>query len=468
VRALRRLSIRTRITVGSLLVGAVVLVATALVLHLQLERATAETDRSLAMGDAAAFVADLRSNPDEAPDRPAPGVLVGVRSETGRWLVDALPAGVRDRLPTEVDHETTLRLGTDHARTTVVGVPVSNVDGSFVVWAARDGRAGHETLERIDRSLAVGTILALAAFGGTAWLLATLALRPVGRMRRTAERISAGAAGEHLPVGRSDDELAGLARTLNAFLDGQRDAADRERRMVSDASHELRTPLAALTARLELAHRSSGDAAALERELTAAEGDAARLVALADTLLELTRLDESARPRVPAPGARPSSVVPGARTDARTLQTELMDSIDRARTIRSAGPRDVDFAVELVDPDVCYAVEPAAFARVVDNLVANAIAAGQEGGHVLVELAQGPDGRLDLTVTDDGPGVPADFLPRAFDRFTRADPARRAVLGGSGLGLALVRGIAERAGGTATLANGVDGGAVATVCFPAA
>ncbi|MGN8051362.1 sensor histidine kinase [Curtobacterium sp. 22159] len=453
MRFLRRLSIRARITLGSLLVGAVVLAGVAVALHVQIERATLATDQSLASGDAAPFVSDLRHNPDEPPDRPAEDVSVGIRSSTGEWTVDSLPADVQAALPnTPPDEPVTLRVHTAHRVATVVGIPVQNRVGSFVVWAAHDGRAGQETLERVDRSLVVGTVLALAAFAGTAWLLSTLALRPVGRMRRTAEALSDGTAAGHLPVGTSDDELAALARTLNAFVDRQRDNAERERRMVSDASHELRTPLAALTARLELAHRSSGDAVALEREIDAAEADAARLVALANTLLELSRLDEA--------GPLPS-------TPADALVTELMASIDRARALGGAGGRDIDFAVSVDVPDARYALEPAAFARIVDNLVANAIAAGTEGGVVRVTLDQDGGRALELRVTDDGPGVPESFLPRAFDRFTRADAARSAVLGGSGLGLALVRGIAERAGGTADLGNLPGSGAVATVRLPA-
>lgn len=451
MRLLRRLSIRARITLGSVLVGAVVLVASAVALHVQIDRASLETDRSLAMSDATPFVMDLRANPGETPDRPTEGLLIGIRSSSGDWVLDRLPDGLRDALPRSVEHETTLRLDLHGHRNTVVGIPVRNDTGSYVVWAAQDGRAGHETLERVDRSLVVGTLLALVAFGGTAWLLTTLALRPVGRMRRTAEAISAGSSEGHLPEGRTDDELTGLARTLNAFLDRQRENAERERRMVSDASHELRTPLAALTARLELAHRASGDATALERELSAAEADAARLVALANTMLELSRLDEQ--------GPTPS-------TRAADLVSELMASIDRARAIDAMGPRDVDFSADVDEPDVRYGLAPAAFARVVDNLVANAIAAGADGGVVRVDLRQtSGDRTLVLTVADDGPGIPEDFLPQAFDRFTRADDSRTA-LGGSGLGLALVRGTAERAGGSAALENGVGGGAVATVRLP--
>lgn len=453
MRFLRRLSIRARITLGSLLVGAVVLSGAAVGLHVQIERATQATDEFLASGDAAPFVSDLRNNPDEPPDRPSEDVMVGIRTESGAWEIDSLPRDVRASLPASVSHEVTLRLHTRHRVVTVVGVPVSNEAGTTVVWAAHDGRAGQETVTRVDRSLIVGTALALAAFAATAWLLSTLALRPVGRMRRTAEALSTSTVGGHLPVGASEDELAALAKTLNAFIDRQRENTERERRMVSDASHELRTPLAALTARLELAHRSAGDAEALEHELRQAESDAARLVALANTMLELSRLDEA--------GPTPS-------TAANALVTELMDSIDRVRALSGAIDRDIDFQVSIDAPDERYALEPAAFARVVDNLVANAIAAGDDGGVIRVNLAQDASHALELTVVDDGHGVPEDFLPQAFERFARADSARRAVLGGSGLGLALVSGIAERAGGSASLRNGEHGGAVATVRLPAA
>ncbi|OIH93699.1 ATP-binding protein [Curtobacterium sp. MCBA15_001] len=452
MRVVRRLSIRARITLGSLLVGAVVLSGVAVVLHVQIERATIATDASLAAGDAAPFVSDLRHNPDEAPDRPSEDVMVGIRDASGGWRVDSLPRDVRAALPAEQpQRDVTLRLHTGQRAVTVVGIPVAHEDGTVVVWAAHDGRAGAETLARVDRSLVLGTVLALLAFGGTAWLLTTLALRPVGRMRRRAEELSDGAVDGSLPVGTTDDELAALARTLNAFIERQRENTRRERQMVSDASHELRTPLAALTARLELAHRSTGDAAALERALSAAEGDAARLVALATTLLELSRLDESAAP--PA-------------TTSAALVSELMDAIDRARAFGGARTRDIDFTATTPDPDARYAVEPASFARVVDNLVANAIAAGEVGGVVRVTLEQDASSVLHLRVVDDGHGVPEHFLPQAFERFARADTARRAVLGGSGLGLALVRGVAERAGGSASLRNGERGGAVAAVALP--
>ncbi|WP_267421519.1 MULTISPECIES: sensor histidine kinase [unclassified Curtobacterium] len=447
----RWLSIRARITLGSVVIGAVVLSGVAFVLHEQIEHATLEADRSLAAGDAAAFVADLRQDPEEPPDVPAADVLVGIRTDGGHWITDSLPEDLRPVLPPGIpDHTVTLRLHTERRVATVIGTPVTNDRGTYVVWAAHDGRAGEETVDSVDRSLVIGALLALAAFAGTAWLLTTLALRPVSRMRRTAELLSTGAVGGHLPIGSSQDEVAELARTLNAFIDRQRENTEREHRMIADASHELRTPLAALTARLELAHRASGDADALERELDAAEVDAGRLVALANTMLELSRLDERGRP---------------PETPAADLVTELMGSVDRMRTLAGRGA-DIDFVVEVPALGTRYPVGPAAFARVVDNLVANAVAAGDGRVVVRITLLQDDAHDLVLRVVDDGPGVAETFLPRAFDRFTRADPARRSGLGGSGLGLALVRATAERGGGSARLTNRPTGGAQAEVRFP--
>jgi two-component system OmpR family sensor kinase len=451
VTPFRWLSIRARITLGSVVIGAVVLSGVAFVLHEQIEHATLEADRSLAAGDAAAFVADLHQDPEEPPDLPAADVLVAIRTEGGRWITDSLPEDLRLVLPPGIpDRTVTLRLHTDHRAATVIGTPVTNDRGTYVVWAAHDGRAGEETVASVDRSLVIGTLLALAAFAGTAWLLTTLALRPVSRMRRTAELLSTGTVGGHLPIGSSQDEVAELARTLNAFIDRQRENTEREHRMIADASHELRTPLAALTARLELAHRASGDAAALERELDAAEVDAGRLVALANTMLELSRLDEQGPP---------------PETPAADLVTELMGSVDRMRTLAGTGA-DIDFEVEVPALGERYPVGPAAFARVVDNLVANAVAAGDTGVVVRITLLQDDAHDLVLRVVDDGPGIAEAFLPRAFDRFTRADPARRSGLGGSGLGLALVRATAERGGGSVRLANRPTGGAEAEVRFP--
>jgi signal transduction histidine kinase len=244
--------------------------------------------------------------------------------------------------------------------------------------------------------------------------------------------------------------LAALALTLNDFLDRVHAGTVRERRMVSDAAHELRTPLAALRTQLELAHDDFGDAEALAREIRGAETSVARLTALATGLLELSRIDGDDSPQ-------------GRATTAEVVD-ESMLAVDRARMIALAKQVDVSFSTDGLSALDTYAIEPAAFGRLLDNLFSNALnAVGDEG---VVELTlRNDDGMLEVEVVDNGPGVPASFLPTAFDRFSRPDESRTASAGGSGLGLALVRAIAESAGGTAQLSNG-ESGARALIRLP--
>jgi two-component system, OmpR family, sensor kinase len=327
---------------------------------------------------------------------------------------------------------------------------VKTKNGTWGLWAARSTASPRLVVAKLDAALLVGGLLALIAFTAASWLLATFALRPVTAMRRRAETLSGTGDNERLPVGSADDELAALAMTLNEFLDRVHDGTIRERRMVSDAAHELRTPLAALRTQLELAHDEFGDAAALQQEIIGAENSVGRLTALANGLLELSRLEGETAETGPANSAE--------------LLDETMGSVDRARMLALTKNADVAFATNDLDYAANFLLEPSAFARLLDNLLSNAVNAVGDSGSIELLLRDTGEA-LEVVVTDDGPGVPESFLPKAFDRFSRPDESRTATRGGSGLGLALVRVIAESAGGTAELANGSTG-AVATVRIP--
>jgi signal transduction histidine kinase len=237
---------------------------------------------------------------------------------------------------------------------------------------------------------------------------------------------------------------------LNDFLDRVHDGTLREKRMVSDAAHEIRTPLAALRTQLELAHDDFGDPAALEAEIIGAEQSVARLTALANDLLELSRLEAE-------PGETLYATTP-------SLIDEAMGSIDRARMLAQPNAVEVSFALGDLDDAASYRIEPRSFARILDNLLTNAVNAVDKSGTVDLRLdLHGDD--LEVAVSDNGPGIPESFLPRAFDRFTRPDDSRTTTAGGSGLGLALVRLIAETAGGIASLTN-TGHGLTATVRLP--
>ena len=463
----RAWSIRLRITLGSVLIATIVLAGAAAAIHFQAGSITQKSDETLAVGDLSSFEADIRSNPTEPPDTPAAGVLVVVRDPGGRTVIETVPRELHDRFEEARDGEHqgggeddeednhTVRIVAGGTEYVVVSRTVVTPAGQWSLWSARSAAASNLTTTSIDRSLLVGIVIAIVAFGGAAWLLATAALRPVARMRSSAEALSRGEGSGELPVGPADDELSALARTLNDFISQVRTTALRERQMVSDASHELRTPLAVVATQLELAHASFGDAAALEREVLAAEVSLARLSRLATMLLELSQIE--ALEASGAPGR-------GEQATGAELVSEVMLAVDRARLLAGPDGISVEFDASMPRDAERYPVSPTSFGRIVDNLVMNSIAACDPGGRVTLDLRQLDEG-LRVVVTDTGTGIPHDFLPLAFGRFSRPDSSRARSSGGSGLGLALVQALVDRARGSVSLENGTIG-AIATVEIP--
>ncbi|NQX29982.1 HAMP domain-containing histidine kinase [Microbacteriaceae bacterium VKM Ac-2854] len=310
-----------------------------------------------------------------------------------------------------------------------------------------------ETAEAVVNGVSVTLLVALLVlflgFGLTSWILVGLALRPVGRMRATADRLRHGRSTELLPVGPARDELSDLASTLNELIEGLRDSADRERQLVADASHELRTPLAALRTRLELAERVRDDPAALYADVVDARRSIDRLQSLTDGLLLLSKID--------------AGTVAGDASSA-ALRDELADGVDRSRMLA----RERDLAIDFVAPASSgvgrYPIAPAEFGRIIDNLLSNAVAATPDGGSVTATVIERED-ELVLTVDDDGPGVPDAFLAVATDRFSRPDAARNRE-GGAGLGLAIVSGLTGTSGGSMRIRNLVPHGLGVEIRIP--
>jgi signal transduction histidine kinase len=446
----RSLSIRTRITLGSAAVAVVVIGIAIVAIRDGAASTLHSSDVSLATTDLASFQRDLAENGGVHVDTPGAGILVLIRSPQGQVAVSTLPDEVREAVEARQPSNATFESSEDGSPYVVVSRTVTTANGVWGLWAARSTASSRLVLAKLDAALTVGGLLAFIAFAAASWLLATFSLRPVTAMRRRAQTLSGTGENERLPVGSAGDELAALASTLNDFLDRVHDGTLRERRMVSDAAHELRTPLAALRTQLELAHDDFGDADALQSEIIGAENSVARLTALANGLLELSRLE--------------GDTGEAGHATTKELVDETMGSVDRARMLALSKRADVAFATNDLDDTASYRIEPSAFARLLDNLLSNAVNAVAEAGSVELSLRDDQEA-LEVVVRDDGPGVPEAFLPKAFDRFSRPDESRTTGSGGSGLGLALVRVIAESAGGTAQLANGPTG-AVATVRIP--
>ncbi len=303
--------------------------------------------------------------------------------------------------------------------------------------------AARDRLLSLLGALLVGLLLLLTA--GT-WVLVGAALRPVGRMTAVADSMAADASwAEPLPVPPGGDELSRLARTLNRLLAGLAASLRRERALVDDASHELRTPLTVLRGELELALDEPDpqrQRRGVERALDATE----RLATLAEDLLVLARETGGT--------GRPRTVVVLLRWLRETL----------------CGPGAPGGPAVTVsgDDEVRACVEPAAFSRVVSNLVRNAAVAGASRLDVRVERGAG---YTLVRFCDDGPGFPTEVLSRAFDRFVRGEAPRSRATGldgssGNGLGLAIVRAVVEAHGGSVSAGNDVGAGAVVELRLP--
>jgi two-component system OmpR family sensor kinase len=318
------------------------------------------------------------------------------------------------------------------------GQQVVAVAGSL---ALRD----HE-LARLRTLLLIAGPLALllASVGG--YELARAALRPVDRMRSRAERITERDLSERLPVPDAADEIGALGQTLNAMLDRLEAAVARERRVVSDASHELRTPLTTLRAEVDFALMGDREKAELRAALESISEEAKRMSRLADDLLVLARADQGRLPLHPQP------------LTAREL---LHEAAARARA--GAEMRGRSIAVGDVADGCAIRADPDRAAQALDNLITNAM---RYGAGTITLSARGNGDQVELHVTDEGSGFPADLLPRAFERFGRGQHA--AAEPGTGLGLALVQAVAVAHGGRAEARNRSDGGADVSITLPCA
>jgi len=261
---------------------------------------------------------------------------------------------------------------------------------------------------------------ALAVGGG--YLLIRRALTPVDKIAATAERIGSHNLGQRLPVANTGDELERLSIILNHMIQRLEQAFQHSRRFMADASHELRTPLTVLRGELETFVQEPNLAPEMRERLGSALEEVVRLVNIVEGLFAISRLDA---------GEAQAELVKfdlGKLASSTTDQMSLLGE-DKNIKITCAAANDV-----WVEGD------RARMKQVVVNLLDNAIKYTPQGGAVGLNVRT-HDGKALLEVTDNGMGIPAESLPRVFERFYRVDEARSRELGGAGLGLSIVRSI---------------------------
>lgn len=348
-------------------------------------------------------------------------VLGGNTTAAARLVDDASIAAAVDGTETRTDVGRFLPAAEHPYRVVTDGVQTER--GTVAVASAISKRKHDEALRELLLQLTLADLATLAAASVVGYRTARAALDPVERYRLAAEQAQDAPS---LPVddGR-DDEVTRLGHTFNALLDRIAQAGERERQFLADAAHELRSPLALMRTELEVATLRPRGEAQTSATLGSLRAQVERLIDLSNALLALEEL------RGPGPdGAEPvdlDRLLVGVAERYRAQATE------QGRRIRVAGPRG------LVVQGSRHWLDLA-----LGNLVSNALRYGD--GTITLATSR-TDGQRLLTVSDEGAGFPADFVPRAFDRFSRAEASRTS--GGTGLGLSLVLAVAEAHHGSA-------------------
>lgn len=318
-------------------------------------------------------------------------------------------------------------------------------------------------------------MLLIASGGGL--FLANRALRPIDRITRAAQRISAEDLSQRLNLRGPDDEVGRLAHTFDAMLARLQSAFEQQRRFASDASHELRTPLTAIIGQIDVAIGRPRDAESYRATLAGVREQARRLARLAEDLLFLARADAK-----PAPASQ-------ELIDLSELLPAIVAQVEPL-----AANRQQQIAIDSL-PALCVSGNEDDLIRLFLNLLDNAIRYSPQGGRIGVVAGvagterggQGLDGRAGfalapdrpfpsspsqpavvVSIHDTGPGVAPEHLPYLFDRFFRGDRGRNRAKGGSGLGLAIAQSIARAHGGRLEVASAVGQGSTFTAILPCA
>jgi two-component system OmpR family sensor kinase len=441
----RHTTLRSRLLIGLLLVAVIVTVVFDLatvtaVRYFLLER----TDKTLShvvdtnQGRAADLVADAeRRLRLGEPPQPSPGdlYLAVVTPDRGTIVV----AAGTDRQPTlPADLSDLTRSG--RVRT----VPATDGTASFrlraietpagILVAAESLDLFSTALDHLGGFLAIGTIVALAVLAAGGLLVVRRGLRPLESMAAQADRITAGDLSHRVTPHTSDTEVGRLGLALNRMLARietsvaeQRAGQERMRRFFTDASHELRTPLTSLRANAELYQQGAlAGREQVDEAMRRIRVSAERMSTLVDDMLRLARMDQQ----------------PERRATEVDISALLAECVAEARAIDDCRTWTTE-----IQPRLVLHADPDLLRRAVDNLLRNVRGHTPAGTDATV-TARSHDNGVVIEVSDRGPGLPEEALPRLFDRFYRVYGPHTGP--GSGLGLAIVAEVAATHGGAAS------------------
>ncbi|MEA1674741.1 sensor histidine kinase [Nitrospirillum sp. BR 11163] len=310
--------------------------------------------------------------------------------------------------------------------------------GGYHLVVARDMAHFRPLEQRFWYSLlaAMCVLLLLGMLGG--FLIRRAVLRRIDDLSRTATGIVQGDLSRRLPTTRGQDEFNTLSRTINGMLDQIEQLVHGVRNVSNAIAHDLRTPLAELRSRLEEVSVTRPPLAETYAEVDGAVADVDRVIGIFNALLRLAEIDT---------GARRSGFAEVNVAEVAAGAVEFYLPAAELKGVSLTFRGDQGMATILGDPVL--------LAQAVGNLIDNALKFTPEGGAITVEVGSGADGKVEMSVNDNGPGIPDEEKPRVTERFYRGDMGRGTP--GVGLGLSLVSAVAKLHGGTFDLADNHPG-----------
>ena len=370
------------------------------------------------------------------------GVYCSFYDEGGALLLSALPEGVESSsVPFEANVLRTVQLGGREyylydARTLRDGQTVW-VRGLVSTGDSSGLMHGITTF-----TLTMLPLVLLVALGG-GWLIAWDAFRPMEQIVDAANSISDGDdLTARIELGRASSEMRRLGSAFNRMFERLERSFHAERQFASDASHELRTPVTVVLAECDRARRKAKTAQDYQESLAVIEQQSRHMSELVQQLLDLTRMQHGTD-RYPLREADLSVFV-------EACCAEFQPREERGIRLETR-----------IEPGIRALYNPALYSRIVMNLLQNAYQYGREGGQVLLSLSWENEKAV-LRVKDDGIGIAEEDLDKIWQRFWQADPAREEN-GSTGLGLAMVREIAEFHGGRVSVESELGKGSCFTV-----
>jgi len=318
-----------------------------------------------------------------------------------------------------------------------------------IVQVAQDLEPMLKTLHEHRLSLTIYSPLLLLILSVGGWFVSGRTLLPVVQITRAVRRISAENLSQRLPVEECRDEISDLQETFNSMLERLEDSFNKVRQFTADASHELRTPLAILKGETEVTLRWARDADELRRTLESNMEEIDRMGRIIEDLLALAKSE--------------AGEIPLGLADVN-LSDLLQDLYLQGKTL--AEPKSIEFNLHLqVDREIHLRGDQLQLHRMLLNLVSNGVKYTPAGGRVEVFLATTGD-KAQIRVVDTGFGIAEEHFPHLFDRFYRIDEARNRDIGGSGLGLSIVKWIVDAHGGTIEVKSELNKGSEFTVTLP--